>query len=97
MLLFRFTKVDDRAIRFSEKGWVSGKGRSAIWRDIPWSEKTIEPQYLMAQNVFRESNASSGEKIGFMDVTSATNARTMIAAYQNHFPFGNSAPIQHQA
>jgi len=78
---------------FSEKGWVSGKGRSAIWRDIPWSEKTIEPQYLMAQNVFRESNASSGEKIGFMDVTSATNARTMIAAYQNHFPFGNSAPI----
>jgi hypothetical protein len=23
---------------FSKKGWVSGKGRSAMWRDIPWRE-----------------------------------------------------------
>ncbi len=33
---------------FSEKGWVSGKGRGAVWRDIPWEKKLIEPQYLMA-------------------------------------------------
>jgi hypothetical protein len=32
---------------FSQKGWVSGKGRTAVWRDIPWEEKQIEPQYLM--------------------------------------------------
>ena len=25
----------------SEKGWVSGKGRSAVWRDIPFDEKTL--------------------------------------------------------
>ena len=27
----------------SQKGWVSGKGRSAVWRDIPFDNKTIEP------------------------------------------------------
>ena len=30
---------------FSQKGWVSGKGRSAVWRDIPWERKQIEPQF----------------------------------------------------
>ena len=24
---------------FSQKGWVSGKGRGAVWRDIPWEGK----------------------------------------------------------
>lgn len=33
---------------FSQKGWVSGKGRTAVWREIPWADKQIEPQYLMA-------------------------------------------------
>ena len=37
---------------FSEKGWVSGKGRQAVWRSIPWLLKQLEPQYLMAQKVF---------------------------------------------
>ena len=32
---------------FSEKGWASGKGRSATWREIPWQEKVVEPQYLI--------------------------------------------------
>ena len=27
---------------FSQKGWVSGKGRSAVWRDIDWSSKRLE-------------------------------------------------------
>ena len=34
---------------FSQKGWVSGKGRTAVWRDIDWSEKVIEPQYPLGQ------------------------------------------------
>jgi len=32
---------------FSEKGWVSGKGRSAVWREIPWHNKVVDPQFLM--------------------------------------------------
>ena len=37
---------------FSQKGWVSGKGRTAVWRDIPWEEKQIEPQFLMGLNTY---------------------------------------------
>jgi len=33
---------------FSEKGWVEGKGRSAVWGGIEWSDKLLQPQYLMA-------------------------------------------------
>jgi hypothetical protein len=32
---------------FSQKGWVSGKGRSAVWREIPWTEKVVEPQFII--------------------------------------------------
>ena len=37
---------------FSQKGWVSGKGRTAVWRDIPWEGKQVEPQFLMGLNTF---------------------------------------------
>lgn len=39
---------------FANKGWVSGKGRGAIWRDIEWDAKVIEPQYLMGMRVLDE-------------------------------------------
>jgi len=39
---------------FSQKGWVSGKGRTAVWRDIPWDRKQIEPQFLMTSSVLNE-------------------------------------------
>jgi hypothetical protein len=82
---------------FSDKGWVSGKGRSAVWREIPWERKVIEPQYLLSLETW-VSRAESGAqgaaaKVAFMDVTSATNARTMIAAAVGVSPCGNSAPV----
>jgi hypothetical protein len=39
---------------FSQKGWVSGKGRKAVWREMPWSKKQIEPQYLMGKSDFED-------------------------------------------
>jgi len=85
---------------FSEKGWISGKGRTALWKDIPWEKKLIEPQYCMrgidyTSAVDRDGNpkAIRGNKIAFMDVTSATNMRTMIASAVADFPCGNSAPV----
>ena len=78
---------------FSEKGWVSGKGRTAKWREIPFDAKTIEPQYLMTESDLSEhSESSMRPKLAFMDITSATNARTMIAVLNHDVPFGNSAP-----
>jgi hypothetical protein len=52
---------------FSQKGWVSGKGRTAVWRDIQWSEKQIEPQYLMGfkslHNSWMEVHLKAIEKV----------------------------------
>ena len=78
---------------YSEKGWVSGKGRSAVWRDIPWEEKQIEPQYLMANEIYRSENNRRGQtKVSFMDVTSATNSRSMIVGEVPDLPCGNKVP-----
>lgn len=85
---------------FSQKGWVSGKGRRAVWRDVPWSEKTVEPQYLMSAGDYASvvdkdgvPKARRGNKVAFMDVTSATNQRTTIASFILDEPCGNSAPV----
>jgi hypothetical protein len=79
---------------FSQKGWVSGKGRSAVWREIPFDAKALEPQYLMGREVFRsDQTIRPGVKLAFMDIASSTNARTMIAAASDDLPFGNSAPV----
>ncbi len=84
---------------FSEKGWVSGKGRSAIWRDIAWDAKRIEPQYLMSADLFETESVdrfgavANWGRSGFMDVTSATNTRTVIASLIPAFPCGNKVPV----
>ncbi|MBU1898291.1 hypothetical protein KKB55_11135, partial [Myxococcota bacterium] len=80
---------------FSEKGWVSGKGRSAVWREIPWSEKTIEPQYLIKKEDFISFGYAfdGNARAVFMDVTSSTNRRTMISALIPPYPSGNKVPI----
>jgi hypothetical protein len=75
---------------FSSKGWVSGKGRTAVWRDIPWENKVIEPQYLMGRSA---ASQSLGLKISFLDIGSATNARSMVASAILGAPCGNVAPI----
>ena len=33
----------------SQKGWVSGKGRTAIWREILFDDKRFEPQFLASE------------------------------------------------
>ncbi len=72
---------------FSKKGWVSGKGRSAVWRELPYDAKTIEPQFLMESTTFEEwPKAQQGLKIVGMSITSATNSRTVITTCHNQAP-----------
>jgi hypothetical protein len=77
---------------FSQKGWVSGKGRTAVWRDTVFGAK-IEPQFLMAKSTY---HAQAGEryalKLAIMDVTSSTNTRTCIAAALPNVPTGHKSP-----
>ncbi len=86
---------------FSDKGWVGGKGRSAEWRELPWTSKTVEPQYLMGQADWRGALSSgtgekarfSGVKLTFMAIGSATNRRSMFAALVRDVPCGNAVPV----
>ena len=79
---------------FSQKGWVSGKGRSAVWRDIPWERKQIEPQYLMAEEDYRRGVAEpDAPKFALMGIGSATNERTVIGAYLGGVPAGHSVRV----
>ncbi|MFZ4396804.1 MAG: hypothetical protein ACOYOU_14410, partial [Kiritimatiellia bacterium] len=76
---------------FSQKGWVSGKGRTAVWRDIPWDRKQIEPQYLMGTTDWKTLEANHrGPKIAYMRISSSTNSRTTISTYLNGMPAGDS-------
>jgi hypothetical protein len=65
---------------FSQKGWVSGKGRSAVWCDIDWQRKQFIPQYLMSQAKCHEHGVE-GFKLPLMNISSATNSRTIISAF----------------
>ena len=75
----------------SEKSWVSGKGRSAVWREIPFEEKGLEPQFLISHSDAQERIGKLGScKISFMSIGSATNTRSMYASIIENLPCGHS-------
>ena len=79
---------------FSEKGWVSGKGRGAKWREIPWERKQIEPQYLIKTEDYEaEVGLPWSGKLVHMRVGSATNTRTAVGSFVCGMPAGNTAPV----
>lgn len=79
---------------FSQKGWVSGKGRTAVWEEIPWERKIIGPQYLMSQKVYLDSSPCPHfPKISHMRIGSATNERSAIASVVAGVPTGDTAAI----
>lgn len=79
--------------RNSEKGYVSGRGRGAKWREISVEERLVEPQYLMQSSSLPRFEAA-GSKVSFMDVVASTNCRTSIATVlRTGMPCGNSCPV----
>ncbi len=78
---------------FQRKGWVSGKGRRAVWREIPWEQKHFEPQFLInARDYLDACPGGRNWKVAFMDVAASNVARTAIATPLNGLPCGNPAP-----
>ena len=75
-------------------GWVSGKGRGAVWRAIPRDRKQIEPQFLMAvEDYYEKIEAPWRPKVAHMAVGSATNARTAIGTVVCGAPGSHKAPM----
>lgn len=95
----------------SARGWISGTGQRAKWREIAPDQMTWEPQYLMSQSVWAEYTAKrraresrqerdyaairSQARIGFRDVSNSTNQRSFIAAVLPGFPCGDKVPLLH--
>lgn len=73
------------------KGWVSGKGRSSIWREIPFNiaARLLEPEFLM---LAERCPPPAQPKLLIMEIASATNTRTGIAALVPPFPAGHKTP-----
>ncbi len=79
---------------FSEKGWVSGKGRSATWDDIPWTSKEVRPQFLLSSAANRAlASCPSRLKLSHMRVGSATNHRSAIGTALAGVPTGDTAAV----
>ena len=77
---------------YSQKGWVSGKGRSAVWREMPWKHKQIQPQYLMDIATYTDTIESPNRpKLSHMRVGSSTNIRTAIGSFICGMPAGDTA------
>ena len=81
-----------------EKGWMSGKGRGAVWRDIAWARKLVEPQFLLGINAYQARiELPWRPKMTHMRVGSATNTRTAIGTLVCGFPGSDKAPMLYAA
>jgi hypothetical protein len=79
---------------FFAKNWVKGKGRAAEWQENPWVGRVFHPQYLMDAEFYRSSGKRFGNpKAALMEVSSATNTRTLIVALVPDWPGGNKTPF----
>ena len=72
------------AYDYRAKGYVSGRGRSAVWDELAFGTplKRIQPQWrICADNVPDKLGGRIDRyRIGFCDVASPTNSRGLIAA-----------------
>jgi type I restriction-modification system DNA methylase subunit len=69
---------------YRAKGYVSGRGRSAVWDDLPFGSpgKRIQPQWrILPENIpAKLAGRIYRYRIGFCDVASTTNQRGLSAA-----------------
>ncbi len=72
------------AYDYRAKGYVSGRGRTAVWDDLPFGspKKGIQPQWRILPESIPNKLAGRIDRyrIGFGDVASPTNQRGLIAA-----------------
>ncbi len=72
------------AYDYRAKGYVSGRGRSAVWDDLPFGSaaKCIQPQWRILPEKIPDKleGRTDRYRIGFGDVASPTNQRGLVAA-----------------
>lgn len=74
--------------------WRTATGRSGDWQLLGWEAKRLQPRYLIKQSDWGGDQAGGkGFRVGFRDIASTTNERTMIAAVLPAMPCGNKVPV----
>jgi hypothetical protein len=64
---------------FAAKGWVSGTGLRATWRDVPWKNKQIEPQYFVElKDATAHPLYRTRPKVSFRNIARSTDMRSFI-------------------
>lgn len=78
-----------------QKGYVSGSGRSAKWRELNWREKRIVPHYFVASKEHRDLGTRLGiPRVGFCKVTGQANERTVLSTVlPKEYPCGESVHL----
>jgi hypothetical protein len=61
----------------AKKAYVSGEGRRAIWAELPVDAKALAARAFVN---LAEARIAGGSRLGFCDITGATNERSMLAA-----------------
>ena len=74
---------------YSQKGWVSGKGRGAVWESMVPKAKCLRPQFLMGISEFPNGTPATVHRVGQMRVGSGTNTRTLICTPVPDLPCGD--------
>jgi hypothetical protein len=68
---------------YRAKGYRSGRGRAAVWEDLRFGdpEKSIQPQWYVPRERLPDKLGDRVDRyrIGFCDVASPTNERTLVA------------------
>jgi len=73
-----------------QKAYVKGEGRKAVWGDLDWDQKTIRPRLFVTLAEVKETPTC---RLGFCDVTGATNERTTLATVLSQSSVaGNKVP-----
>ncbi len=66
---------------FSAKSWVSGTGPRAKWVPVPWTGKTLGPQFVMDETAAKASEKFiPTSKVGVRRVARSDDERTVFAA-----------------
>jgi hypothetical protein len=78
----------------SAKAWIRGTGLAATWETIPWQEKRLAPQFLMAvEDALRKGDRILAPKVTYRTIARNTDERTLIASLNPGLPCGHKLGV----
>ncbi|MBU1098118.1 MAG: hypothetical protein KKB34_16660 [Bacteroidetes bacterium] len=77
---------------YSNKKWIRGDGRSAIWEKLDFP-KTFNSRYYVSIDDYKNVATHHLLKLAFNDITTSVHHRTMFSALVPRFPCSHLVPV----